>query len=93
LFEKERNSNNHLATFSTVKVMHSFLQTNGLGYILGDFSHTLLFSFFKYFRANAFIYLFQHTNNAYEVITHNSIAMLFPKTLYPGGMQTLVCCL
>jgi hypothetical protein len=46
-------------------------------------------SFFKKkFWANAFIYL-----NAYQVKTHNSIAMLYLKALYPGGIRTRVCCL
>jgi hypothetical protein len=43
--------------------------------------------------ANAFISLFQHTNNTYKSIKHDSIAMFsLKKTLHPGETRTRVFC-
>jgi hypothetical protein len=36
---------------------------------------------------------FQHTNNAYLAQNTIRISMFPLKTLYPGGIQTRVCCL
>jgi hypothetical protein len=57
-----------------------------VSWMLGQW--TYLFNL-NIFRANAFIYLFQYTNNSYKVI-YTQHCYVYLKTLYPGGIRTRV---
>jgi hypothetical protein len=95
----------HLLTFMSNFPAHNFSVnkfTMYIGRYLSNVSYVsyntcvYFFSFKKYFRANAFIYLFQQTNNSYvwsQLHTDRSIVMISLKTLHPGRIRTRVFCL